>query len=205
MAARTGRGARPASGNTGSRAGRRPSVSAPATRRTTRVDAPEGAAPPRRTSSFTSRVLVLLLVMAVLGVSYASSIRAWLNQHSEQQTLSAQIAAQRAAIAQLKTAQGRWSDPAYIEDQARLRFGWVMPGEHSYRVIGPDGKVLSAGRNILTSPLPAGATSQPPWWDGAARSLSAADSPPAAPKKPSQPARQPAKIIGPDAGGPTSR
>ena len=43
----------------------------------------------------TSRALILVLVLAVLGVSYASSIRAWLNLRSEQNALSAQIAAQR--------------------------------------------------------------------------------------------------------------
>lgn len=146
-----------------------------------------------------------MLVMAVLGVSYASSIRAWLNQRGEQNALTAQIAAQRAAIAQLKTAQGRWSDPAYIEDQARLRFGWVMPGERSFRVIGRDGKVLGAGRTILTSPPPAIAAQEPPWWGGVATSLTTADATPAAAKKTTQPARQPAKIIRPDAGSPTGR
>jgi cell division protein FtsL len=159
---------------------------------------------PRRRSTFTSRALILLLVVAVLGVSYASSIRAWLNLRSEQSSLSAQIAAQQSAIASLKSQQNRWNDPAYIEEMARLRFGWVMPGERSYRVIGKDGKVLSAGDDVLTGPLSGSGTAQPPWWSGAAGSLARADAPPQ-PAKRSQPAHHPARLIGPTAGTSTAR
>jgi cell division protein FtsB len=158
------------------------------------VEAPEASAEARRTSTFTSRALILLLVLAVLGVSYASSIRAWLNLRSEQNSLSAQIAAQQAAIASLKGQQARWNDPAYIETMARLRFGWVMPGEHSYRVIGRDGKVLRVGNDALTDPFTQAGTAQPPWWTGAAGSLARADAPPQ-PKKATTPKRHPAKII----------
>lgn len=213
MPARAGRGASRAGGRAdgsgpgGSgpggasvRGSRRPGQSAPTTtRRTTRVEVPEGDVEPRRSGTFTSRALILLLVLAVLGVSYASSIRAWLNQRSEQHSLAAQIADQRREIAQLKQAKLRWDDPAYIEQQARLRFGWVMPGERSYRVIGKDGEVLSVGNDSLSSTLPGSSAAQPPWWDGAARSLVRADAPPrpAAPAGPSS--RHPASLIGPAA------
>lgn len=156
-------------------------------------------AAPRRKSTFTSRALILLLVVAVLGVSYASSIRAWLNQRSEQHALTAQIAAQRAAIVALKNAELRYQDPAYIESLARMRFGWVMPGERSYRVIGKDGKVLTVGKDVLSGALPPAGTTQPPWWDGAAGSLAKADAPPQPPKS-SHPTRRPATLIGPTPG-----
>ena len=160
---------------------------------------------PRRRATFTSRALILLLVVAVLGVSYASSVRAWLNQRSEHNALAAQIAAQQAAIASLKNAEARWQDPAYIENMARLRFGWVMPGERSYRVIGKDGKVLKTGHDALSG-LPVGTRpAQPPWWSGAAGSLVRADALPAATAKPSPPARHPAKLIGPTTGSSTDR
>jgi cell division protein FtsB len=193
-----GAGARP--GGSSGRGGRRPAGSSPSTRRTTRVEQPDAPASPRRTSTFTSRALILLLVLAVLGVSYASSIRAWLNLRSEQNSLSSQIAAQQAAIASLKGQQARWNDPAYIETMARLRFGWVMPGEHSYRVIGKDGRVLKVGNDTLADTFPDSATAQPPWWAGAAGSLARADAPPA-PEKPAHPTRHPAKRIGLTPGG----
>jgi len=165
---------------------------------------PDPAAGPRRKGSFTSRALILLLVLAVLGVSYASSIRAWLNLRSEQHTLSAQIAAQQAAIASLRHMTSRLNDPAYIETLARLRFGWVMPGERSFRVIGKDGKVLSAGTNSLTEAAPGAGTAQPPWWAGVTGSLARADALPR-PVKPGTDVRHPATLIGPTPGHPTGR
>lgn len=191
MASRAPRGPGP-----GGSAGRRPSQSAPSIRRTTRVDAPAPTATSRGSSTFTKRALVLLLVVAVLGVSYASSIRAWLNQRSEQSSLAAQIAAEKAAIAASQTQKARWNDPAYIESMARLRFGWVMPGERSYRVIGKDGKVLSAETSQLPTPLGASSAGSPPWWKGSLDSLKAADADPADTKS-TGPRRTPQTLIGP--------
>lgn len=143
---------------------------------------------------------MLLLVVAVLGVSYASSIRAWLNQRSEQSALTDQIAAEKQAIARLKSAKIRWEDPAYIEAAARLRFGWVMPGERGYRVIGKDGKVLRAETGQLPSPSSQAAGQDPPWWTDAVQSLARADQGAAA-KKSAKPVHHPAKQIGPPGGG----
>jgi cell division protein FtsB len=160
---------------------------------------------PRRTSTFTSRALVLLLVVAVLGVSYASSIRAWLNQRSEHNALAAQIAQQQAAIAGLRNAEQRWQDPAYVETMARLRFGWVMPGEKTYRVIGKDGKVLGVGNAALSDPAIGSRPTSPPWWAGAAGSLQRADAVPVVAPTSRPPARHPATLIGPTPGSSTKR
>lgn len=199
MPARPGGGAGPGPGGS-RRTERRSASTAPRSRRTSRV-APDDAASQtaKRRGSLTTRALVLMLVVAVLGVSYASSIRAWLNQRSEQQTLAAQIASQKAAIAELRTEKARWQDPAYIEEQARLRFGWVMPGERSYRVIGLDGKVLTAGHDVLTTPDSSATTTKPPWWSAALDSVRLADSPPAVKTNPvqHQPKRTPAQLIKP--------
>lgn len=205
MAIRSGRNGVSGSRSSGpaGRGGRGPGQSAPTTtRRTSRtspvgdVEATTAPAPPRIASRFTSRALVLLLVLAVLGVSYASSIRAWLNQRNEEQSLSVQIAAEKAAIAQLRTDKARWNDPAYIEAQARLRFGWVMPGERSFRVIGKDGKVLTSGQSELAAPGAGTSAVAPPWWQGAVDSFTTAGSPPPA-KKATKPTRHPDSLIGP--------
>ena len=193
---------RASSSGPGGSAGRRPAQGAPGARRTTRVQSPSSA-PTGRTTTFTARALVLLLVVAVLGVSYASSIRAWLNQRSTQHALSAQIAAEKDAIAQLQVDKGRWNDPAYIEAMARLRFGWVMPGERSYRVIGRDGKVLSAETSRLPT-RPADTGAEPPWWEGTVDSLKAADADPADRKR-REPERTPQTLIGPLPGSSTGR
>src|SRR5689334_17888146 len=125
MAARPGRADRPTTGPGQPRKDRRgPIASSTATRRTTRVDPEEASGGPgsRSRSKVTGRALILLLVVAVLGVSYASSIRAWVNQRNEQHALRAQIAVEKAQIERLRTAKARWNDPSYIEAQARLRF-----------------------------------------------------------------------------------
>lgn len=182
----------------GGSAGRRPGQAAQSIRRTTRVDPPRPLGTVRGSSTFTRRALVLLLVVAVLGVSYASSIRAWLNQRSEQSALTAQIVAEHEAIAQLRIAKARWNDPAYIEAQARLRFGWVLPGERGYRVIGKSGKVLRAETSQLPTTSLGAQAQQPPWWAGTVKSLVAADAGAgAARSRPAGPAHAPATLIGP--------
>jgi type II secretory pathway pseudopilin PulG len=103
--------------------------------------------------------------MLVLAVSYASSMRAWLNQRSEANTLRAEIAQHQRAIAALQDAKQRWDDPAYVRAQARLQFGWIMPGQVGYRVIGDDGKVLQTSSRL---PDPAPSSKQPDeWWQRA--------------------------------------
>jgi hypothetical protein len=89
--------------------------------------------------------------MAALIVSYASSLRAWSEQQSRLADLRAEKAERAQRVAELEREVERWQDPAYVEAQARERFGWVMPGEVGYRVIGVDGKIqgeLSAPTDV---------------------------------------------------------
>ena len=79
-------------------------------------------------AKLTGRAAVLLLVVAVLAVSYASSMRAWLKQRSDINTLNAQIADQRANVAALQESKQRdCDDPAYIESEARKRLRLDSP------------------------------------------------------------------------------
>lgn len=143
-------------------------------------------------AKLTGRAAVLLLVVAVLAVSYASSMRAWLKQRSDINTLSAQIDHQRADVNALREARRRLHDPAYIESEARKRFGWILPGETGYRVIGDDGEVLSDGGSQLSDPSAPASTPDPEWWQDVYGSVVEAGKQPAAaepevdttPKKP---------------------
>ena len=94
----------------------------------------------RPRSRFTGRAAVLVLVLAVLTVSYASSMRAYLQQRSHINELKSQIAQHGANINALETEKKRWDDPAYVQDQARLRLGYVMPGEKTYLVLDEHGQ-----------------------------------------------------------------
>ena len=133
-----------------------------------------------RKATLTGRAVVVLLVLAVLAVSYASSVRAWLNQRSEINELSAQIGERETAVAELEQTKRRWRDPAYIEAQARLRFSWVMPGETGYRVIDEDGSVLDDSGGLSEPVGEREATEQPEWWETAWGSVVEAGLDPAA-------------------------
>jgi cell division protein FtsL len=140
----------------------------------------------------TGRAAILLLVLAVLAVSYASSARAWLRQRNEIADLTAQIKASQAAIDSLEQERHRWSDPAYVKAKARERFGWVMPGETGYRVIDDDGHTLADGSNQLSDPVAPASGGGPEWWQRAWSSVVVAGEP----EQAASPDPQPADKIG---------
>ncbi|MDX6365155.1 MAG: hypothetical protein QOK30_231 [Nocardioidaceae bacterium] len=145
-------------------------------------------------AGFGGRAAILLLVVAVLAVSYASSARAWLQQRNDISSLHSQIGQHRAAIAALQQAERRWHDPAYIEAQARVRFGWVMPGQIGYRVIDAQGHVLSDGGSSLSQPPGTASPARPAWWQSAWGSVVEAGNSPTA--RAVKHTRQPALWIG---------
>ncbi|MCW2781431.1 MAG: Septum formation initiator [Marmoricola sp.] len=114
--------------------------------------------------------------MAVLVVSASSSLRAYIAQRSEINALKAQIASSEKNITSLQSEKDRWKDPAYVETQARLRFGWVMPGETAYQVLGMNGQPL-ADEDQLADPSTVAPTVPTSWWSKAYGSLEAADHP----------------------------
>ena len=114
--------------------------------------------------------MVLVLVLAVLTISYASSLKAYFQQHSQIQQLRGQIAPARATSTELESEKQRWQDPAYVKEQARARFGYLMPGETSYVVIGADGKPLAA-QATLTDPRTHDHETPTAWWTAEWRSV----------------------------------
>ena len=137
----------------------------------------------RPRSRLTGRAAVLVLVLAVLTVSYASSLRAYLQQRSHINDLKASIARHEADIDALESEKERWDDPAYVRQQARERLGYVMPGEKTYLVLGEDGKPLEPAAE-LEDPATVISTTQQPWWDDAWASVELAGNPPKATKPP---------------------
>jgi cell division protein FtsB len=125
---------------------------------------------------FTGRAAILVLVLAVLAVSYASSMRAYLEQKAHLAALRASIAESSENIAELSREKRRWRDEAYIEAQAKQRLGWVMPGEISFQVIDENGEPLGH-EDSLVDPESLEAESEPAWWETAWRSIEAAGSP----------------------------
>jgi hypothetical protein len=113
----------------------------------------------------------------VLVISYASSMRAYLQQRDHINQLRQQIVSSKADIARAEREKRRWQDPAYVEAQARARFGWVLPGETSYQVLDANGRPLT-GEDQLTDPATVGQAPKPKaWWAKAYSTLEAADHP----------------------------
>src|SRR5688500_10682310 len=133
-----GRGSSPSSRRP---TGRRDGRSTPRTTSRPTTAPVVAAAPGGSGTRFTTRALILLGVAVMLIASYTASVHAWWQQRSEIAALEAQNRQTSAEIEDLEDQQRRWSDPAYIRQQARERFGWVMPGEIGYRVIGVDGEL----------------------------------------------------------------
>jgi len=121
--------------------------------------------------------MVLVLVLSVLTISYASSLKAYVQQHQQITTLQHRIAASEASISRLQQEKDRWQDPAYVKQQARARFGYLMPGETSYVVIGQDGKPLAA-RATLSDPRTRTSRTPTAWWTTEWRSVQLAGDPP---------------------------
>jgi cell division protein FtsB len=125
---------------------------------------------------------VLVLVVAGLLVSYASSFRAYLDQRHHVTQLESSIATSRAAIAELQREKERWRDPAYVVAQARARFSFGFPGEIGFQVLDEDGKPLDHADSLSDPTRP---TEDPEWWQRTLDSLDAAGNPPRD-KKPMQ-------------------
>jgi cell division protein FtsB len=171
---RTPRGSRPrgrAGPGRASRVGR--PAQAPPTTRPTAAEKAGSKARPR----LTGRAAILVLVLAVLAVSYASSLRAYLEQRSHIVELKAQIAERRASIDDLEREKQRWQDPAYVSQQARERFGYVKPGDTPFVVLGRDGEPLDSEAELTD---PDTIAEEPPraWYDDAWESVKLAGNPP---------------------------
>lgn len=128
-----------------------------------------------RLSWFTiATLMVLVLTVVVL----APSLRIFVQQQQQIAQLRADVQAQKNGVKDLKGERARWSDPSYVEAQARERLNYVYPGEYSYLVIDDgktsttsDGQPISATvqstqvdwvRMLLSSVLTAGLTDDKP-------------------------------------------
>ena len=114
------------------------------------VELPEGSAPERwlkniRLSGFT---VVMLVVLILAVVVLAPSLKLLIEQRNQIAALQHSVDQEKQQVKSLKGQVARWSDPAYIEAQARNRLLFVMPGEYSYLVI-PE-----AGTTDVTSSAP---------------------------------------------------
>jgi cell division protein FtsB len=118
---------------------------------------------------WTGRAAVLVIILAALVVSYASSLRAWVDQQQQMSALRVEQADQTQRVGELQDEIDRWNDPAFVKAQARERFGYVMPGEIGYVVL--DDKAVATTTATSTVKVKAAT----PWWQQLWGSVGAAD------------------------------
>ncbi|WP_225667889.1 MULTISPECIES: FtsB family cell division protein [unclassified Arthrobacter] len=97
---------------------------------------PAEDAKPIPAKSFSGRLLALAVVLVTITVLLAPSVRTYLLQQGELNTLRDEIAALEQSQLESERQLARWEDPAYIKAQARERIFLVMPGETRYVVVG---------------------------------------------------------------------
>ncbi|MFD2079202.1 Cell division protein FtsB [Actinopolymorpha cephalotaxi] len=152
----------------------------------------------RRNANVTGRAAILALVIAALVISYASSLRAWVEQRSQIAALRTEETQRTKRVASLEKELRRWHDPAYVQAQARERLRWVKPGETGYVVVDEDGSVSKAPAVAGAAAVPTGP--QQAWWSSLWGSVERAGVQPTSPpvgKTPSTPKHQPPKTIDP--------
>jgi cell division protein FtsB len=170
---------RPSAGPGRGRPRARTQVGKPSSPRTPNAAAAheEAAAPLRRRGyGLTARAIALAVVLLILTISYATSLRIYFSQAHEISATRAEIAERQRRIHDLQGELARWDDEAYVRTQARERLGWVVPGETGYTVVGADGKPLGGGAQISAE----AATQEPlqnSWWSKLWGSVEAADRP----------------------------
>jgi cell division protein FtsB len=95
--------------------------------------APSGRRPRR---AITGRALVLGTLVVLLLVLLASPLHRYFNSRGDVQQASQQLRSDQAQLAELTKQRQRWSDPGFIQQQARLRLQYAMPGDTVYIVTG---------------------------------------------------------------------
>lgn len=85
---------------------------------------------------FTGRAAVLAVVICAIALSLAYPVREYIAQRRQIDQLQAERLSMLAQLRALQHQQQRFNDPAYVEQLARDRLHFCMPGETCYVIIG---------------------------------------------------------------------
>jgi cell division protein FtsB len=119
-----------------------------------------------RRRGITGRALVLGAVLILLTVVLAPPLHRFLAARGALQQAAQQRSADQRQLAQLRQQLARWNDPAYIEQQARDRLQYAMPGDTVYVVIRPGEKTGVGGqqqRDTQAVQIPGGTWNERLW------------------------------------------
>lgn len=90
----------------------------------------------------TPRALVLGGLVVLLVVVLASPLSHYLGSRAQVTRAAQQLHNDQAALRRLRVAKARWSDPGFVQEQARIRLLYAMPGDVVYTVAGQNQRSL---------------------------------------------------------------
>ena len=105
------------------------------TRPVTRPGTPKDGTGRRVRPVLTGRALLLGGVLVLLVVLLASPVHRYLGSRSDIASSGAQLHQDQQRLRQLQQQKDRWSDPGYVQQQARQRLQYAMPGDVVYVVV----------------------------------------------------------------------
>ena len=91
---------------------------------------------PLRPAKLTGRAALLAVVMCAIALSLAYPVREYIGQRQQIDQLLATQQSLSAQVKNLQSQQQRFSDPSYIEQQARDQLHMCPPAEKCYVIIG---------------------------------------------------------------------
>ena len=136
---------------------------------------PKDATPDVRKQSAWLRWTVLAIVGIAVLVTLVPTARSLARQRADIAALETQVAQTQADVAALQAETEKWSDPAYIEQQARERLKFVKPGDKSYSVIDPAATTSAPSTKVVVAAPRA--DSSAPWYGRMWQSVRIADQP----------------------------
>lgn len=119
-----------------------------------------------RGRGITGRAVVLGAVLIVLTVVLAPPLHRYLAARGALQQAEQQRGEDQRQLADLRRQLAQWDDPAYVEQQARDRLQYAMPGETVYVVIRPGEKTGVVGqqqRDTQAVQVPGGTWNERLW------------------------------------------
>lgn len=138
----------------------------------------------------TVRTLVLSVVLLLSLVLLLPTVRAYVAQQGELNGMRDELAQAEEEHDELESQLGRWDDTRFVEQEARDRLNFVMPGDRPWRVLDPESVVDDidpvTGEAVGDGPV-RGFDEGTPWYDAIWTSVQVAgdqpvdDSGPAAP------------------------
>ena len=135
-----------------------------------------------RRRGLSGRALVLCVVGLVLVLMLAAPVQRYLAHRASIASAQKLQRDTQAQVDDLQKQSEQWKDPAYVEQQARTRLQYVMPGDTVYQVVpqsaGGSSPAPASGSGSVKSSADAGTLPGDSWNQRLWTSVQAADAAP---------------------------